>query len=342
LGTLRRRLAALTLSTGLGLLVAELAVRATVGTPLVERLPLVEVEAHATRGWRMVPSMDHRTYHHEVRVNALGLRGREVPEERAPGELRVLALGDSTTYGQGVADGDTLPAAMEAELRALSSDRAWRVINAGHRGYATNQELALLRELGPSIDPDVVLLLWFENDLEDIDVERNHARFLEVGRVPFDLGEPWTRGARLRWHATQLLRRSALLMELHDRLQQARTVPRSAEEERRGLERAAGHLDELVALCREGDRLGVVAVVPHPGVLSGPGRHGELAGEVLRLARERGLATLDLAPALLEHARRTEGPTVLPFDGHYDGAANRAMARSAARQLLETPGLEPR
>lgn len=333
---------ALSLSTGLGLLVAELVVRSVVGTPLVERLPLAEVEAHPTRGWRMVPSLDHYTYQHEVRVNALGLRGPEVPEERAQGELRVLALGDSTTYGQGVADRDTLPAAMEAELRALSPDRRWCVVNGGHRGYATNQELALLRELGPSIDPDVVLLLWFENDLEDTDVERNHAHFLEVGRVPFDLGEPWTRGSRLRWHATQLLRRSALLMEIHDRLQRARTVPRSAEDERRGLERVAGHLDELAALCREEDRLGVVAVVPHPGYLSGPGRHGELAEEVLRLSRERGLATLDLAPALVEHARRTDGSTVLPFDGHYDGAANRAMARSAARQLLETPGLDAR
>ena len=62
---------------------AEVLVRATRGAPLPERWPLGLVEAHPTRGWRMVPGDDHFTYQHPVRVNALGLRGADLPEEKA-------------------------------------------------------------------------------------------------------------------------------------------------------------------------------------------------------------------------------------------------------------------
>lgn len=334
MGILARRLAALTLSTAVGLGVAEMVVRARVGAPLVERLPLGEVEAHPERGWRMVPGQDHYTYAHEVRVNALGLRGPELPEVRDPDELRVLALGDSTTFGQGVAEEDTLPSAMEATLRELSPERAWRVVNAGHRGYATNQELALLRELGPTIDPDIVLLLWFENDLEDMDISRNHDRYAKTGPVPFDLGEPLEGMAELRWHAVQLLRRSALIMDLHDRLQDSRARRRGEETRRAGLVRADRHLATLAELCAEHGWRGVVAVVPHAGSLSGDTEHEALAAEVRRLAREHGLETLDLYPELLRLTREAGRPPLLAYDGHYDGAANRAMARSAAQQLL--------
>jgi hypothetical protein len=50
-------------------------------------------------------------------LGALDLRGGEVPP-RHPGELRILAAGDSFTYGHGMSDVDAYPAILEQRLRA--------------------------------------------------------------------------------------------------------------------------------------------------------------------------------------------------------------------------------
>ena len=68
---------------------------------------------------------------------AAGLRA-----EAGEGALRLLMLGDSLTAGQGLATRDTLPARLEAALRARGLDV--RVINAGVSGDTTAAGLARL------------------------------------------------------------------------------------------------------------------------------------------------------------------------------------------------------
>ena len=45
---------------------------------------------------------------HPIAVSSLGNRGPMVPIKKAPGELRILGMGDSTTFGTGIAAEDTL------------------------------------------------------------------------------------------------------------------------------------------------------------------------------------------------------------------------------------------
>ena len=77
-GRLRRRLAALGISLVAAAVAGELLVRAWIGAPLRERLPILMMQSNPARGWMMVPGETHYTYHHPVHVNALGLRGPEV------------------------------------------------------------------------------------------------------------------------------------------------------------------------------------------------------------------------------------------------------------------------
>jgi hypothetical protein len=158
-GRRRKRILALALALGASLLVAEIAVRVLAGSPLAERLPVMMVRANPRRGWEMVPG-EHYTYQHRVQVNSLGLRGPELAAKR-PGERRILFLGDSLTYGQGVADDETVPAALERALAERAPQQRWSVVNAGCRAYGTSHELGLLAELGARIQPDVVLLGWY-------------------------------------------------------------------------------------------------------------------------------------------------------------------------------------
>lgn len=327
------RLAALALGLVLALGAAEALVRARVGSPLPERLPLSIVRANPRRGWEMVPSLEHYTYQHRVRVNALGLRGPEVPETKPPEETRVLCLGDSLTYGQGVADPDTVPARLEAACAALAPERVWRVVNGGLRGYDTAQELALLDELGARIAPDVVLLLWFWNDLEPTDAEALCAKLRAKGPVAFDLDAPPEGAALRRWRWVQLLRRSALVMYLHD-LWRARHADRiDLHWAQRGLERLGPELDRFVASCRALDALAVFVPLPDAGSLLGDHPSEPLRVRSRALARERGLAVIDPAPALVALARRRGRAPVIPYDGHYDAEANDAIARAIAEEL---------
>ena len=84
-GRWKKRVLALGLSTLLAFALAELAVRAMAGAPLVERLPILRVQANPHRGWEMIPSEDHYTYQHLVHVNALGLRGSEIGAKQPGG-----------------------------------------------------------------------------------------------------------------------------------------------------------------------------------------------------------------------------------------------------------------
>jgi hypothetical protein len=97
-----------------------------------------------------------------VSINAQGYRGPDF----SPGKgrrWRILAIGDSFTFGHGVEDGETYP----SRLGALLGDEA-EVINAGFAsGYAPDTYYLYLKTDGLVLRPDVVLVGFFiGNDID--------------------------------------------------------------------------------------------------------------------------------------------------------------------------------
>jgi len=306
-----------------------------VGSPLPERLPVLRILPHPTRAWRMVPNEEHFTYQHRVRVNSHGLRGREIGPKR-PGVVRVLALGDSLTYGQGVADDRTLPAQLESFLNARDAGgRTWEVVNAGHRAYDMRQEIALARELAPELQPDHVIVFWFRDDLAPRDIEGNFERIKALPvPVAFDTGtriEGWN---RVKWQLRQCVRRSALLMFAHDALNRTPSQPLKEEIRRNQLNRLDGQLDLLNRLARELSFRPWFAPIPHRLSVRQPELPMPLQEAAVEHARARGIATVDLSPGLLELYRSSGELPVLPYDGHYDPEGNRVLAEAMAAALL--------
>ena len=113
----------------------------------------------------------HRPYH--VQTNRVGLRNTEEPSGKA---LRILAIGDSQTFGPYLANEDTWPAWTENYLRQRdrTAERT-QVFNAGIAGYTIADELAYLKERGVAFKPKLVVLAVFENDLQDLRKERSGA-----------------------------------------------------------------------------------------------------------------------------------------------------------------------
>lgn len=325
------RLLLVALGAGLGLLACELWARSRYGTPEPERLPLLRVQANPFRGWEMVPSRDHYTYLEQVRVNELGLRGAEVGAKRA-GERRILCLGDSLIYGQGVGESETLPAALEA---ALPADSGTVVINGGLRAYATHQELGLLEELGDRVEPDLVLLCWYWNDVEERDIEETRGRLEQSGPIVFDVSRPWSVARRVKWHAKQMARRSALLNHLHERIRTEPWKAWSEEFRAAGLSRLEGYLDLFEARCAElGAEFRVVLLPDLDGIMGGDVSR-DLSNRGAALFEARDFPFLDLRPALNAWIDEHRRIPILPFDGHFNGEGNRLFGRAIADWLTE-------
>jgi len=96
-----------------------------------------------------------------LEVNELGLRGK--PPTAGKRGLRVLCLGDSTTFGDKLDEGTTYPEVIERLLRERRPDRDPEVINAGVPGYSSHQGLALQRKLR-ELHPFVVVVAFGSND----------------------------------------------------------------------------------------------------------------------------------------------------------------------------------
>lgn len=70
-----------------------------------------------------------------VMINAEGLRDYEYDYQRPAGVTRILALGDSVTFGWGVKLEDTYPKVLERLLNGGESRDRYEVLNCGVGNY---------------------------------------------------------------------------------------------------------------------------------------------------------------------------------------------------------------
>jgi len=101
-------------------------------------------------------------------LNALGYRDREFSKGRNA-RRRVLFLGDSFVFGDGLPAAEAPPQTLE---RRLGPDR-FEVFNMGIYGYGPDQSFLRLLDEGLDFQPDLVILgLYPANDFRDLIVNR--------------------------------------------------------------------------------------------------------------------------------------------------------------------------
>ncbi len=96
--------------------------------------------------------------------NELGMRERPIGP-KADREFRLLFLGDSVVFGAATPVEEAFVRLVEP-LLAKRLDRPVRTINGGVSSYNTTQEFGLLKRHAETIDPDLVLLVYADNDHE--------------------------------------------------------------------------------------------------------------------------------------------------------------------------------
>jgi len=99
---------------------------------------------------------------HSARINSLGFRGREWHVEKAPTTKRILAIGDSFTFGMGVEQDQTWPALLEKRIRA--DGHAVEIANLGRPGADPAAYADVARRAIPLLKPDIILVAILQGD----------------------------------------------------------------------------------------------------------------------------------------------------------------------------------
>ncbi len=116
--------------------------------------------------YTMRKKLDREWAGHRIVTNSDGLRESREFGRKKPGLKRILMLGDSFTFGFGVAQSDSYPRKLEALLNA-NGNTAYEVINAGVSGFNAEDESHFLEYLMPKYRPDVVVWSLVGNDWDD-------------------------------------------------------------------------------------------------------------------------------------------------------------------------------
>ena len=158
------------------------------------------------------------------RVNMWGFRDRDYDAVAPEGVYRIAVIGDSLTYGQGIAEEDRLTNILGARLS--TQGLRYEVMNFGRSGTDTVHHIGFLEEFVLPLQPDLVILQWFVNDYEGDD---------RAGRPPAAL-KGWSHGV--------LLRRSALYFLVSQQLQKLILWYRGGETYFDYLEKRYGDFDD--------------------------------------------------------------------------------------------------
>ena len=113
--------------------------------------------------WGPYSVVEHATeeFSYQARINNLGFRDRDFAVRRS-GARRVLAIGDSFTYGWGVAGEESWPKVMEGELRRGGLDI--EVANLGMPGAGPREYAALAERAIPLLRPDLIVVGMLQAD----------------------------------------------------------------------------------------------------------------------------------------------------------------------------------
>jgi len=114
-------------------------------------------------GYRLRPNVSGGAYASHVATNSLGFRGPELMHTGTYSK-RIIALGDSCTFGFGASDnGHTYPAQLQ-RLFAESGESV-EIVNAGVVGYSSWQVLQFLKRDVLRLKPDRILIYVGWNDM---------------------------------------------------------------------------------------------------------------------------------------------------------------------------------
>jgi hypothetical protein len=312
----------------------------------------------------LIPNFTGRLRAHEgeydtaIRINSLGYRQAEFTAKKGA-QMRLVAIGDSFTFGHGVESEEAWPHVLERELAAPAS-RPVEVINAGVNARWVDEYYLELKLRTLALDPDVVIVGFFIGN--DIDAEDAHIhvwRQVDARGRPLRIDIPDQvvqdgfvvhREPELRWrfpvlrnsHAAQLLfgawRGISELWSPRQPGEAAMYEPVYTADTEQIVARVQDLLVAMAELCRLHGARFLVVMIPtrqqvNPELRRGPSwRDWEKPQRVVAaFFAQSGISFIDLLPVL--RAASAEAPVYFRFDAHWTARGHGVAARAIAEHL---------
>jgi lysophospholipase L1-like esterase len=274
------------------------------------------------------------------RGNFFGFRSPYEDTRRRPGVRRVIALGDSFTWGSKIRSSDsTWPALLEHLLTLPPEGAPTEVVNMGQSGFSTGNEAELLRRIGWQFHPDLVIVQWLNNDAH---VSLPSFRNAPHGAEGVILVPPPYRTGWIRYSG---------ILELLERVLSSRFLNVLDIGRREFAPNAPGWLWEQQRFREMGDSAArnctPILLVLYPYLFPGHWTmatypQNEIHEMVAAAARTAGLEVLDLRPTFLAAGKDLKDWWGTAFDSHPGGAAQLLAARAIAKYIQEHGLLEDR
>lgn len=343
-----RKVGAILVAFGIGFALAEVVARTCSAAVTPQQIGAGEIIAEsnvAGRGWELVPGAsllwsfpDRRgdTRVLELTVPEQGWRGEPFAARARSGVLRIACVGDSQTFGWGVADDETLPYELERALTARAPAGEFEVLNLGVPNTNIEHKVAWIESFALDLGAEVIVLELFFDDLwldgielaPNLDDRRRLARLRPGNSGTLDFLREHSRIVELVIEHTRQRIGAQAYASMYQRLLRPAHPVRA---------RTQAALERVAASTRARGVELVCIVYPLPVKVDRRWASAGLDSELCALARGAGIATLDLGPAL----ERCIGPACIhPLDHHASASAHRAAGVAAADFLLAAGAIE--
>ena len=256
------------------------------------------------------------------RINSLGFRGAETTLEKPENTVRIVVTGDSFTFGSGVRNEHTFPAAMQAYFSENGAGRQGiEVLNLGAGRYNTVNEVSLLFHEGVRFDPDIVVICFFLNDTNAGGTAKAFSAWVPEDQLPF-----WRRYSRLADVIATRFERQRASEALVD------NYIDSFREDAPGWVQSKKALASARELSEERGFKLVLAIYPVLWSLTGDYPFAGIHEKISRYTTGLGIPVLDLQPIFNGY----DGPELWahPNNQHPNPEAHRIVGKALSEYLL--------
>lgn len=262
------------------------------------------------------------------RMNSVGWRDDEHSLNKPEGTFRILGLGDSYLYGQGVKPQDRCLDRLPELLKQKWPGKRIETINTGQPGYNTFQESKLLERCGWNYSPDLVILFFVPNDIEpDVYTKKTKVEFFTEYTTSF-LGTDWLSKHSELWAFARrkILGQIKGQAYIRQSIDSFRTQPEKWDQCQQAMA-------DIAAQCEQHNVRLLVVVFPFFINLNGDYPFQPIHDKVKEFCAGSQIPCLDLR----ETFRNYSGPElwVHPIDQHPNELAHR-LAAEAIAQFLES------
>jgi len=313
---------------------AEIVLRIILPPPIIWLYPQERYQNDTQTGHWLEPEQQSYTHDKPVSTNSIGIRDKEYKNEIPHNTYRVLALGDSQTFGNGLESVDTWPKQLQLNLNQKSTEKHVEVINCGLPASDTWQHEIILKRMLETYQADAVVLAFYVNDVVK--------RFTPI---------PVQRNAGYEWKERigNILKRSALLLTLRTTWstikqslspgmgfiqQQALLNGEQSSEIESRWRQVEQSLQSMKKLSDEHNAFFGIAALPRRDHVDGRLLWEAYGDQLGHIAEQLQIPMLSMLPPL-QQAYKTNGKDLfISWDGHNSKVANSVIAQEIANEML--------